>query len=170
MPTIPEIPGWLGGFLAGALLVYLGHSLAYCYQRRRDRMERLRDRYADFFGIASVDVERAKSVESALVFKPNTNDDHFQAWSAGFARLEDKRHHHRLEMARLSFQIRLLEKDERLLNKLDEVRTHQPVFNVIGACEGELFSKNFDIHRNAIAQYSKDVEELCSEVIKRYRR
>lgn len=159
---------WYGALVTGVVVVLLGQYLAFYLNRRRDRYERLMERYAEFAGIVAEDLERAKSVDSAMAFMPSRSDKpKFEAWLEGYEKLEKQRHHHRGQVARLRFQISILDKNGEIVDMLHEVCNAQPTLNALQGLHDDNYDKQLVKHEHEIESYSEKIEGLLRELRKR---
>jgi hypothetical protein len=89
---------------AAALLTWTGHFLIAHLQRGNEQTkffrEKLLDRYSEFVAFASADLERARSQAAGMALGGKDQD------YVEHAKLDDKRHSIRVELLRLSLQIR----------------------------------------------------------------
>lgn len=166
------------GVVTGGSLVLLTQWLNFLFQRRGAREQRLLDLYAEFVGVTSDDLDRAESARAALdrgAPDPAKDSEGFKRWLEEFVQIDRPRHDHRKELARQSFQIRLLERDDNLVGCLKDVCDGQPwffyhAFSYPGGWGGETFEKHCDRYQRSVASFSQSIESLCETVLQKYRR
>src|SRR3989442_7136874 len=110
--------------VATALLGWPGYMLVAYLQRRNEQAryfrEKLLEHYSELVALATAELERAKAVEAIMVLHGKDGD------YADVAKIEEKRHGLRLDLLRLSLQIKLFETDESLTKQVEDLAKAQP--------------------------------------------
>ena len=160
------MPQWATGVLVGVVVAWATQWIQTLFKRDQYRHEKLMDRYAEFVAAAVAEIQRAKSQQSAMAL--GTSDQDFTEYAS---QLDTRRHSNRLELLRLSFQIRLLEMDHSLSNKVEELaESHLFMPNPFPPswCEGD-YNERYDRFLAAIASFEKRLQELTKAVVAKHR-
>jgi hypothetical protein len=146
---------------ATQILNWGGHLVVAYLQRGNERLkffrEKLLDRYSEFVAVATADLERGKSLLAALAFSGRGPE-----WDARLAEIDSRRHTLRLDLLRLSLQIRLLEQDGALTSKVEGLAKAQPFMP-----PGEYFER-FNELRGGIESFEKQLSELVDAVLAKH--
>jgi hypothetical protein len=110
--------------VTGGMISLFGHILIAKLQKGNEQSkffrEKLLDRYAEFVAVASADLERAKTQQACMAIH---NDGHDLT---ELDKLGVERHSLHRDLVRLSMQIRLMEEDSPLFEKVQGVTKLQP--------------------------------------------
>ena len=147
------------------------------FERRRFTFERLIGLYADFSGVVSDDLARANEVNAALCHgapASRTDEEGFSQWVAYLAKVDSPRHEHCKNLARLAFQLRILDRDQGTTDLVQKVRQSQPWFFYHpfilrrDAWESDTRRSQEDDYKRNIAAYSSLLEQLVEAVGVKY--
>ena len=161
------VVGLCTAFVA-ALLTWAGHFLVAYLQRGTEQTkffrEKLLDRYSEFVALASADLERARTQASGMALGGKDPD------YTELAKLDDKRHSIRLDLLRISLQIRLVEQDEVLAVKVQELAKAQPfmAFPVPPRWGEGNYSERFENFQSEIGAFEKVLQELVTAVLAKH--
>lgn len=159
------------GFLTAstsALLTWLGHFVVAYLQRRNEHVkfyrEKLLDRYSDFVAVASTDLERARTQAAGMVLGKEDQD------YSEMAKLDERRHSIRLDLLRLSLQIRLLEKECALTKEVQSLAKAQPfmAFPFPPRWGEGSYNERFDKFQSEIGTFEKQLLELIDSVLNKH--
>ena len=153
------------GFFIGVAVAWATQWLQTFFKRSQYRHEKLMDRYADFVASAVTDLDRAKSQASGMVLG-RVDQDYTELAS----QLDNKRHSNRLDLLRLSLQIRLLESDITLAQNVEQLANNQPFmsFPFPPHWHKGNYNERFDEFQNAILMFENQLQELTAAVFARH--
>jgi hypothetical protein len=160
----------LGIALASATLVaflaWIGHYVLSMFQRRNEEAkyfrERLLERYSEFLSIAASELNRAGMIKSAMAIGSKGD------WTEEI-KMDEQRHTARLDLLRVSLQLKLFETDQEILDKLDWLAQSQPFMTYSFPPkwgEGN-YDQRFEQFCTDIKTYETKLLELVNEVRKR---
>lgn len=161
------VVGFCTAFTA-ALLTWAGHFLVAYLQRGTEQTkffrEKLLDRYSEFVAVASADLERARTQDAGMALGGKDQD------YTELAKLDDKRHSIRLDLLRLSLQIRLMEQDDALATKVQELAKAQPfmAFPFPPRWGEGNYSERSDKFQSEISAFEKLLHDLVSAVLAKH--
>jgi hypothetical protein len=154
--------------VATAFLAWLGHMLVAYLQRNNEKAryfrERLLERYSELVALATAELERARAVESIMALG-GKDEDYAEA-----AKIEAKRHALRLDLLRVSLQIKLFETDDSLTKRVEELAKAQPfmAFPFPPHWGEGNYNERFDKYKLDIAAFEEQLTELVSAVLQRH--
>ena len=154
--------------VATASLAWLGHMLVAYLQRDNERAkyfrERLLERYAELVALGAAELERAKTVESGMAIGAPNSD------FGPMSEVEAKRHQLRLDLLRVSLQIRLYEPDPELAKRVADFASSQPfmAFPFPPQWGQRNYSERFDEYKKAVIAFEKQLGELVEAVLKQH--
>ena len=172
-----SIPEWLGGLVAGVVLAIVVKWIDHFLGVRSERRHRLILIYSKLVGVVSDDIERARQVDGALKRgAPATRSDHeaFGRWVGELARLDEPRHKHRKDLARLAAQIRILERDAGMTKLLQELVKSQawffyhPFVSGPEAWQTESCREQQVEYTNEVRAYSERLEQFIEAACAEY--
>lgn len=171
-----RLPGWLPPLLSATAIAWLTAYLTYRLARRQFRYQKLIGLYADFVGVVSDDLERAKRMRAALVCDsiPPTDDEGFARWRQDLVERDAPRHQNREAMFRLSLQIRILGRDKNTTQLVQKLCSSQPFFNYHpfaysrDAWQDEARRTEVDTYMGEVAGYSSVLEQLNEAICVKY--
>lgn len=144
----------LAGAIGGAVC---GSVLQHFFQRRRYFSEQLMVKYSELVGVASAEIDRAKSVEA--VFK-TCNPSQDEGSRAFLRKLYEERDTFRRDLARLCMQIQLLETNSDLALKVKELAKAQPFFLGGGWYGDGNFNERMEKYEEEIRTYERLLDTL----------
>jgi len=145
----------------------LGQLLIAYLQRRNERAkyfrEKLLERYSEFAALVAADLERARSVRSAMALGDKDGD------YAEAKKIEDKRHTLRLDLLRASLQIRLIESDASLAKRVEVMAKAQPfmAFPFPPRWHEGNYDERSERFDSEIAAFDKQLVELIEAVLQK---
>jgi hypothetical protein len=151
--------------MASALLTWLGYFLVAYLQRGNEQTkyfrEKLIDRYSEFVAVAVADLERAKAQASGMALGGRDQD------YSEMAKLDERRHAIRLDLLRLALQIRMLEQDAALGDKVQELAKAQPfmAFPFPPRWGEGTYNERFEKFQSEIGVFEKQLLELTDAVV-----
>jgi hypothetical protein len=156
------MPQWLSGVLIGVIVAWATQALQTYFKRHQYRYEKLMDHYASFVAAVIDDIDRARTQASAMLLGSQDQD-----YTELAKQLDDKRHSSRLQLLRLSFQIRLLESEPDLAGHVDSLAKGQPfmAFPLPPRWHKGNFNERFDEFQNEICKSEKLLGELVRAVL-----
>ncbi len=158
----------LGICIAGttALLGWLGQFLVAHLQRRTEKAryfrEKLLERYSEFVALASAEVERARTIEAGMALRGRDEN------CSDLVKIEEQRHSLRLDLLRVSLQVKLFETDESLTKKVWLLAKSQPFMAFpFPPKHGEgNYNERFDKYKLEVDTYEKSLTALVDDVLK----
>lgn len=159
MKAVPEL---LSAVLIGAIVAWITQALQTYFKRHQYRFEKLMDHYAAFVAAVVDDIDRAKTQASAMVLG---GED--QNYTDLAKQLDAKRHSSRLQLLRLSFQIRLLESDPQLSGQVEGLVKCQPfmAYPFPPRWHQGNFNERFDDFQKEICKSEQLLGELVRAVL-----
>jgi len=154
--------------VCSAFLAWLGHMLVAYLQRDNERAkyfrERLLERYGELVALGAAELERAKTVESGMAIGAPGNDFTL------LVEVEAKRPHLRLDLLRVSLQIRLFEPDPELAKRVEDFARSQPfmVFPFPPQWREGSYSQRFDTYKADVIAFERKLGELVEAVLKQH--
>ena len=155
--------------VVGSLITSVCTAFLVAYLQRGNEQtkffrEKLLDRYSEFVALAAADLVRALAV-NATMGNGGKDTDYAEA-----AKIEEKRHILRLDLLRASLQIRLLETDDTLAKKVEEIAKSQPfmAFPFPPRWGDGNYNERSDKFDAEIAAFDKLLSELVSAVLQRH--
>jgi hypothetical protein len=150
----------LGAGVGAVITIVLTHI----FQRSRSAHDRLIDKYCELVGIATSESDRARRVESILAIgKPFENGN--------VKELLDKLLHERTslgrELARVCFQIRMLEPSASLREMVEKLAKTQP-FLVPGKLGSGNFAERFEAYKREIIAFERIVKSIMDDVLAKH--
>jgi hypothetical protein len=164
---------WVGALISamGAVIGgVIAALVAQFLQRRRFLHERLIERYSELAGVAALEIDRANSVASLFAIgdlKRSEDQKRLRRQRRLLGQLLQQRIDFRRDLARLSLQIRLLEGNPGLRQKVRELCDKQPFIFPGEFGEGN-FSDRFDRFKAEIAEFKDRVEALIKDAVKEH--
>ncbi len=147
----------LAGVVLGAIL---SQGLQARNRRNQFVQEGVLARYAEFVGIASAEEQRAETI---TILAPHAHD---KASREQLFQIDSKRHEHRRDLQRLTWQIQLLEKNPELRGLLQRMVDEMPFEMIVLA--GEQHNKDYtdglERFRSAWHAYEQMLTRLVSLV------
>src|SRR5262245_2853093 len=108
-----------------ALLSWLGHFVNAYAQRQNEQAkffrEKLLERYSELIASVTADIDRARSQAAAMALGKKDEE-----YTKEAMKLDEKRHVVRVDLLRLSLQIKLLDDEPQLADRLTGLAKRQP--------------------------------------------
>lgn len=149
-----------------AVLSWLGFALVAKLQKSNElskfQREKVFDRYSEFAALVAADIERARTIESAIVLGAVNND------FSRYVEVDAKRHELRLNLLRAHYQIQLLERDQQRIALVKAIVANQPfmVWPFPPRWEQPGYTERFEEFKASIASFEKMLAELLESVSK----
>jgi hypothetical protein len=164
-----ELTKWFAGLVAGVALVLVTQGVMHFYQRSRSLKDKLIERYTELAGIAVVLVDTLRTIESEYVFKPSHDHPRFERWLDIILTKDGERRNASRDLARVALQIRMLEQNETLRERVKDLAKNQP-FLVPGDWGAGNFEERFKEYISSVRDYSTRVDSLVNDVLHEHAR
>lgn len=157
------MPEWLGGLFAGAVLAYFGRFIEAHFTRDRFRHEKLVDRYADLAALLARELQRGREQVATLMLGGSKDPPEI------YVALQKQRDELRRELARVAFQIRMLEPQKDLVQKVEAlVKSHPFIYCHLPAWGQGNFDDRLSEYQTDVGNFERAAGQLLDEIAKRH--